>query len=209
MNEKNIINIWKQSVDGMKLNINHTALIEELKRNMGRLDRNLRNRNIMEIAVAIAMIPAFIYLSIEVPFYGFKADCLLMLLWFIYIIYKFISTRNSKAEGLDNLPLKTQLAEQRKYLMKEVKLLKEVLYWYLLPPYIAQIIMVAGLAFRPESNWQNTFLEHILPMGTFSQIFYILAVSVFYCFILQLNKKAIKNELMPAIFEIEKIEEQL
>ncbi len=219
MDDKNIIDIWKHSVDNLILNIDHATLISELKAKVNKLDRSIRIRNILEIAAALVLIPIFSYWAFQEPSLVFKAGCAITVLWGLYVIYRLISTRNNKPANLEDLPLKMQLVKQKEYLLKEVKLLDQVLYWYIIPFYIGQILLIGGLFFEndfsiPDSFPREGMVDQIiyfvlrfLPYYFFTM--FIAFVTAFSYFVVKLNKDAAKNDLLPAIYEIEKIEEQL
>lgn len=219
MDDKNIIDIWKHSVDNMVLNIDHTTLITELKAKVNKLDRSIRNRNILEIAAALIVIPIFSYWAFQQPSIISKVGCVITALWGLYVIYRLISTRNNKPAQIEHLPLKNQLVKQKEYLLKEAKLLNQVLSWYIVPFYIGQILLIGGLFFEndfsiPDSFPRDGMVDQIiyfvikfLPYYFFTM--FIAFVTAFSYFVVKLNKEAVKNDLLPAIYEIEKIEEQL
>ncbi|SMG35512.1 hypothetical protein SAMN05661096_02351 [Marivirga sericea] len=209
MNDQNLINIWKGSSRNIQLNLNYDDLANELKRKANQLDKSIRKRNQLEIGLAILLLPIALYLFFEVPYYLFKSGVLLMAVWFLYVIYKLKKTRGLKTDFGTNATLKHQLNKQKRYVEEEVKLLKSVLYWYLLPPYTGLLLMISSAYFHRDVQWENSFLRGLLSENIYGHLVYIIFLTALYFYIYKLNMKAIAKDLMPVVHDIEKIEREL
>jgi hypothetical protein len=206
MKDENLINIWKRSDFDVRFEFDKDSLVKELKTKVSTIDRNIKIRNFIEILVAVLFMPVFAYLLYEVPYYLFKLGCFTMLLWLFYLIYKLVSIRKYKPKNQDQLSLKLNLNNQKIYLYKEIDLLNSVLYWYLLPPFIGQILMLLGLNFHRQVEWNNQFLLDFLPTHIISQIAYMIFLTLLYYWIYKKNKAAIEKDIRPIIKEIDQLE---
>jgi hypothetical protein len=209
MNDQNLINIWKGSSRNIQLNLNYDDLANELKRKANQLDKSIKKRNQLEIGLAILLLPIALYLFFEVPYYLFKSGVLLMAVWFLYVIYKLKKTRGLKTDFGTSATLKHQLNKQKRYVEEEVKLLKSVFYWYLLPPYTGLLLMISSAYFHRDVQWENSFLQGLLSENIYGHLVYIIFLTALYFYIYKLNMKAIAKDLMPVIVDIEKIEKEL
>lgn len=209
MKDENLMSIWKKTDFDVQLQIDKGGLIEELKAKVSSVDRRIVYRNFLEITVAILFIPVFAYLFYETPYYLFKTGCLVMILWLGYLIYNIISTRRNKPKNTHLLSLKENLKSQKKYLLKERDLINNVFYWYLLPPFIGQLLMLIGLNVHRDVLWKNRFLQDFLSTNISSHVIYIVFLILIYSWIYRLNKKAIRKDIQPVITDIEKIEDHI
>jgi hypothetical protein len=209
MNDQNLINIWKESSRNTQLNLNYNELATELKRKAVQLDKDIKKRNQLEIGLTLLLLPVALYLFFEVPYYLFKAGVLLITIWFLYVIYKLKKTRGLKTDFDANITLKHQLNKQKKYVEEEVKLLRNVIYWYLLPPYTSLLLMISSAYFHHDVQWQNAFLKGLLSENIYGHLVYIIFLTALYFYIYKLNMKAIAKDLMPVVHDIERIEKEL
>ena len=130
------------------------------------------------------------------------------ILIFLFIIYKLKEAR----KYLPTINIASSFREQltqRKLLMQHQKdLLNSVPYWYVLPPFIMNVIFIFGLG-DPEAYKWSTWLAEALPNSLKEKIFTITFLGVFYSFVIWLNKRAVKRELQPVIDHIEEVQKQL
>lgn len=209
MNDQNLIDIWKESSQNIQLNLNYKDLANEMKRKAVQLDKDIKKRNQLEIGLALLLLPVALYLFFEVPYYLFKSGVLLMAVWFLYVIYKLKKTRGLKTDYEANTTLKGQLKKQKKYVKEEVKLLRNVFYWYLLPPYTCLLLMISSAYFHRDIQWENSFLQGLLSENIYGHLVYIIFLTALYFYIYKLNMKAIAKDLMPVVYDIERIEKEL
>ena len=209
MKDDRLIDIWKRSDFDVRFELNREGLINELKSKVDKLDRIIFYRNIMEIAVAILFLPVFCYFLYEVPYYVFKLGALVMVFWCVLLIYRILKTRAAKTKSVHQGTLVSKLDAQKEYLLNEVKLINTVLYWYLLPPFIGQLLMLIGINYHRNVEWQNDIINGIANASVYIDIVFILFIIIVYYFIYLQNKRAIKKEINPIIEDINELKENL
>lgn len=208
MVEQELKNIWKNSSQVEKIKFDLSRLIMELDGEMNRIEKVIRKRDLREILASIAGIPIFVYLTYEVPYPISKAASALTLTWFIYVIYKFKSVQKSRIPEDLTLSFSQQLENQKLNMLAQHNLLNTVLYWYVLPPFILNMVFIWGLGY-PDSEATLSGIMEYLPTTLEGQMTFTIGLMLFNAFVVWLNKKAVKQTLNPLIAEIERIQNQL
>ncbi len=145
MLEQELKNIWKNSSQAAKIKFDLSRLLSALNGKMNRIEKSIRRRDITETTVAILMIPVFGYFAYEIPFPLTKVGSILIIIWLGYLIFKLRDVKKHKPRVDLTLSFREQLENQKAYMLQQARLLDTVLYWYLLPPFIANAILVLGL----------------------------------------------------------------
>lgn len=205
MEEHELKDIWAKSSGVTHIKFNASQLINELTKTMDRIDRKIKSRDTREIGVSIFGILLFGYMAYEIPFPLTKFACVLTQLWFMYVIYRLRATRRNEKPDL-SLPFKEQLNQRKAYLMQQEYLLRSVLYWYILPPFICNVLFFAGIG---DTTPYDSFILNQLPESTSSKIGILIFTSIFYAYIVWMNRRAAKENFLPVIKDIEKLQGQL
>jgi len=209
MLEQELKNIWRNSSRAEKIKFDLSRLLIDLKGKMNRIEKSIRRRDKVEITVAILMIPIFGYFVYEIPFPLTKIGSILTIIWFVYLIFKLRDVKKHKPPVDLTLSFRKQLENQKAYMLQQARLLDTVLYWYLLPPLVANAILVLGLGDPAEYAWTNSLANKILPIPLMSKIVYLVFVAVLYAGILWINKRTVNKTFKPVIKEIERVQHQL
>lgn len=208
MLEQELKDIWKNSAKAEQIKFEMSRLMIDMESKMKRVERAIRIRDLSEISASIVGIPLFTYFAYEVPFVWAKVGAVLSVVWFVYVIFKF---RHSKKQGKAvNLAssFREQLIHHRAHLYHQAQLLNTVLYWYVLPPFIANLIFIAGIGNSETYHWQPLLIK-LVPVTLAMKLTYIIGLSVFYAFTVWINKRAVKRNINPAIEELEQVIAQL
>lgn len=209
MLELEIKELWKNSSDESKIKLNLTTLLMELSRTLEQRNRNIKNRDRTEIIVALLMVPVFSYFAYEVPFVWSKVGFLMIVAWCFYLIYRLTNVKKYKKEVDNASNFKEQINLQKQYFIKEKELISSVFYWYLLPPFLANVLIVLGAGDFSTLDWSHIVLDKLIPITMPGKIIYIAFVAVLYASILWMNKKAVKSTYVPLIEDIEKVQREL
>lgn len=187
--------IWQNSTKAESVKFDKTEFLIDLNLQLKRFDRILKNRDRREIIAAAIVIlifgtGAFFFTEILS-----RIGMVLGALYGVLVIYVFKNVKKHRPTSYA-LPIKDYLVEYRQYLAKERNLLANVIYWYLLPPFIACLLFFIG---------QNMSITQLAV--------YMLIIFCIYAFIFFLNKLGVKKSFGPlikkldeAINDIEKIE---
>jgi len=209
MLEQELKEIWRNSSETEKIKFEMSRLLIDLKNKMSRIERYIRIRDILEITTAILFIPIFGYLAYEIPFVVTKIGCILLMIWFGYLIFKFRDVKKHKLPIDLALSFREQLANQKAYLLQEARLIDTILYWFLLPTLVAYSILVLGLGDPWEYGWSNILANKILPIPLINKIVYLIFCAVIFAGILWKNKRSVNKIYKPVIKDIERVQQQL
>ncbi len=209
MLEQELKNIWKNSSKTERIKFETSRLIIDLNRKMNRFEKTIQYRDIREIASSVLGILLFGYFVYVIPFLLTKIASVFMVIWFAYVIYKFRAAKKYKSSANLSLSFHEQLKNQKENMIQQARLLDTVLYWYLLPPFILNVIFIMGLGSPTDYSWANTTANRLLPLTITYKIGYLIFIAVLYAGILWLNKRAVKKGINPVIEDIERVLQQL
>lgn len=186
MFENELTEIWKQSAKPEVGKFNPSELLANLDSQLKNFDKCLKNRDRREVFAAAIIILIFSIGAILFTGIISKIGLILCALYGIIVIYVLRNVKKHKPANF-TLPVKDYLVKHRDYLVKERNLLKNVIYWYLLPPFIGEVLFFVG---------QN--------MSTTTLIISILIVFSINAYIYFLNKVGVKKVFDPLILKINK-----
>ena len=186
MLENELALIWQQSAKTEVVKFNPSELIADLDSQLKNFDKCLKKRDKREVIAAAIVI--LIFGTCAILFTGIisKIGLLLCALYGVMVIYVLHNVKKHKPDSYD-LSVKDYLVKHREYLVKERNLLKNVIYWYLLPPFVSCVIFFSGLK-----------------METVHLVISVMIVFVMYTWIYFLNKAGVKNTFDPLISRIDK-----
>lgn len=208
MLEQELKNIWRNSSRAEKIKFDLSRLLIDLKGKMSHIERSIRKRDIVESLAAIFVILIFGYFAYVIPFVVTKVGSIFIMIWGGYLIYKLRHVKKHKLPIDQALSFREQLENQKAYMLQQARLLDTVLYWYLLPPFIGNIIFILGLGDPVEYGWSHIFAK-ILPIPLINKIGYLIFCAVLYAGILWINKHTVNKTFKPIIKEIERVQHQL
>ncbi len=205
MKDEELITIWKKSSDMNQIKVNMPLLVAELRHSKEVLDRKIGRRDQREIIACYIGAIGFALLAWHIPFFWTKVACVMVIGWFGYVIYRLKNT-SKDSEPDSSLTLLEQLEQRKKYLQKQAKLLDSVLYWYILPPFIMNVIFVFGIG--DPTSW-DSWLASVMPETLRDKIMMLSFVFVLYSYILWTNRKAARTHYPPLIKDIERVQDEL
>lgn len=206
--EQEIKNIWNQ-VTTPKITIDTSLLIKQLNKKVNKLHSKIILRDAMEIIAAIFVIYMFGQAFFRIPVLLMKISCLIIVVWALYVIFKFLSTKNRLTKKDYNLPLMSLLKKQRDMLLEQKKMLETVLYWYLAPFFIGTTLFVLGLEIPEGQGWDGLEVFWRINLLHLIKAFMVLILIAISYFIYWLNKRAVKKQLQPLLENLETIENEL
>jgi len=195
MIEDELINIWQSSSNQERVKFEKSKLMIELQSSLGRLHKWWNYLELFEVVLAIIgiLICVILLLLIPIPFVLIKIAIGLIMIWAIILILKYQGVRKFKPSDLAENYL-DYLNKNRKYLEVQKKFLKTYVNWGILPGYPIIILATVGI-------WGKVPVTFIL----FNNV---AAIAIgFYGYLL--NKKRVKNEIMPRINRIDELIESL
>ncbi|MEL7144966.1 MAG: hypothetical protein AAFO69_01255 [Bacteroidota bacterium] len=205
MKEEELIQIWKNSIKMNQIKVNLPLLVSELRSKMEKFDSKIRQRDLREVMASVIGMVLFLSLAVYIPYLWSKIACILMVIWFGYVIYKLKSTSKT-AQPNASLPLSEQLQARKEYLGRQMQLLLNVPYWYILPPFVINLIFFAGVG--DPALWDSP-LAAILPYETWEKVIVLLFLTALYTYVTWINLKAARTEFPPLIKQIERTRAEL
>ena len=209
MLEQELKNIWKNSSKTARISIETDRLVQEFDTKMTTIQKNIRKRDVREISASVFGILLFSFLAYEIPFPITKFSCLLSILWFAYVIYKFRKSNQQNSSEKLSLPLKEQLTHKKQLLQQQLKLLNSTGYWYAGPSFITNFIFIIGLRNPADYNWTNQIAENLLPLTVNAKVGTIIGLGIFYLLVVWVHKIAAKKDVHPILKSIEAIQQQI
>jgi len=185
MLDQELKNIWKNANQQELVKFETSKLLMEMNQKLEKFDSRIKTRDYLEIIAAIVVIAVMIYYAIIIPYLFTKIASLLIIPWALFVIYKLRSVKKHKPANFD-LSFRNYLVQQRSYLKKQMTLLDNILYWYILPPFVIAILFFIGLPL--------TTMMWITKMGF---------VLLFSIGVLYLNKRAVKKQFKPLIKQLD------
>jgi len=186
MTDDELSMIWQKSAGTEVISFNKPALIADLNSQLDDFEKCLNKRDRREIIGSAIVIFLFGTGALFVTSILAKTGLVLGALYGILVILVLRYVKKQKPEN-DSLPVGDYLVKHRQYLVKQRNLLKNVIYWYLLPPFVSCVIFFAGLK-----------------METVHLVISVMIVFVMYSWIYFLNKAGVKNTFDPLISRIDK-----
>lgn len=192
MFESELKRIWHSASPTEQLKFEKSKLLLQLKHGFEKKENDIRQRDLREIIVALALIPFFIFLVINTDSLWIGAGAVVLIGFCFNVVYQLRAVKKKKRSINLSSNLKEQLANTRDYLNDERKLLDNVLYWYLLPPAVGILLVVIGSS---ENIWTSAV--------------YLIVVVVLYTWIYNNNKRAVKSDYDPLIKKLNQSIEEL
>lgn len=185
---------WQQTINTHAKQDNLDEVITMLEKETQKIDKEIKRRDILEISIAIFLIPFWIYgwlntagLMQSVGFAIAIGSC-------IYIPYKLILAKKTKPQK--STSVKDFLTTEKQKVKQQKQLLESIVWWYIAPIAAAIVFITLG----------STVNESGMPQLNDSLITYygfliLLVVGIYF-----LNRQAAKKKFGPLL---EKIEQRL
>jgi hypothetical protein len=157
MDPDNLKQAWQTQISRTRLTIDADLLVSELRRNQQYFAAMIFWRDVREVGVSLLMVPVWIYLGIRQSppwtwYLGVPA-----LLWIAgYLLVDRIRHKRQPAGTGD--PLRQHVASSLAEVEHQIWLLRNVFWWYLLPPALALLAFISQLAWHLRSgDWWTAF----------------------------------------------------
>ena len=194
MNFDDLQKSWQSQDAGTRISIDADLLLKEVRRNQQQFRATILMRDLREVSVAFILVGVFIFLGVRLRDW---TDYLVALACFWVGGYMVIDRRLQKKktpELHDSLKgcVTTSLAE----VSHQIWLLKNILWWYLLPIAIPVLFSVFWAQYRAGG----------LDLAKVASLTGVWAVIVLvYWFVYWLNQYAVRKTLKPRMQELESL----
>jgi hypothetical protein len=184
--------VWQQhleqSPDRADLNL-IARLVEQFALDF---ERKVFRRDIQETAASLAVIVVFGLGAAWFPSPIGKIGCLVIVAGCLLVIVKLWHASRVGKPPTESLPLTEFFSGERAHLIRQIRLLRSVAWWYLGP-------LLLGL----------NLISWALSPSRALFVGYLVATFLFGLFVWWLNQRAIRTDLQPMLDEIDRVSRQL
>jgi hypothetical protein len=199
MDPDNLKQAWQTQSSPRRLTIDAELLLREVQRNQQHFSTTIFWRDVREVGVALVMIPVWVFLGVRfhLPWaWYFTAPVLLWIAVFM-LVHRMRYKQQPHASGES---LRQRLENSLAQVEHQIWLLRNVLWWYLLPPALSILAWFGQVAWLGRSDGWLTAL--VFGFGT------LVVALVFVC-IYWLNQEAVRSCLEPRREELKALLESL
>lgn len=143
MIEAELAKIWQSSPNQARVKFDKSRLLLEVESSMTHFHRKIKFRDIREQAIAIFMMPVFVYAALTIPHVVSKVASGLIVLLGIYLVVRIRAAKKYKPGGVTETYV-DYLHKTREYLEIQRKMLDSLHLWFLLPSMMLVFLFLAG-----------------------------------------------------------------
>lgn len=148
MNDNQLKEAWKKlASDKDKIDIQLPNLRIQMEQEIRKFEQRIYNRDRREIVTAIGLLLVFVALAIVLDGYQ-RVGSLLLCAYLIWIIYYLTKAKTQKPAFSISKSIKEQLVAYQSYVLLQQQLVKNVLYWYILPLIPGMLLLHWGMESR-------------------------------------------------------------
>lgn len=187
MDPDNFKQAWQTQTSQTRLTIDADVLVKELRRSQRNFAATIFWRDVREVGVSLLMVPLWIYLGIRQSLPWTWYLMVPALLWVAgYMLADRI--RHKREPAGTGEPLRQHVASLLAKVEHQIELLRNILWWYLLPMALALVAFVSQVGWKSRSGgWATVFAM----MTVFA------VVAVVFAVIYGVNQYAVRSELEP------------
>lgn len=184
-------NDWQQAITSDEAPDNLTEVISMLEKETSKIDKEIKRRDIVEIAIALLLIPVWIYGLLNSASTIQTIGCWIAIASGLYIPYKLMSAK--KVTSTTNDSIKEFLLNEKQKLSQQKQLLESIVWWYIAPITAAILLITLG------ANVDESGIPQISEqMTTYYGFVALLIVGIYF-----LNKRAAKKKFGPLLDKVE------
>jgi 4-hydroxybenzoate polyprenyltransferase len=179
---------WREQASRGRLTVDAARLDEEVRKRR-QFDSVLFWRDVREVGVSLVMIPVWIYMGVELslPWAWYLAVPAFLWIAGYMLADRRIQRRREAGPGE---PLRRHVESSLRQVEHQIRLLRNVLWWYLLP------LAVPMLAFFGQVSWRVRAIGSWWGSFVFFTIGAAIVVAVF-AGVYKVNQVAVRDDLEP------------
>lgn len=195
MKFEDLQNQWQKEGGNASIQVSYDMLLKEVHRNQYNFDNEILWRDIQEFVASMVGSGIFLIFGIILDRWFFTAAIGMLYLAVFFIVYRRFRPKKSPTGAAS---LKTCIEESLDEINRQVHLLKNVFWWYLLLPgitFIFPLVKIGGFL-NPEEMSADSLLI-VVGVAVFMGI-------VFWC-VCWVNRRCIRKDLLPRKQELEEL----
>ena len=185
--------VWQSQASTTRLTLDAALVLNEVRRNAKQFEAMIFCRDLREVSVALILVPVWFYLGDKLSSPWTWYLCVPGLLWIagFMLVDRRRQRRKQAAPGDD---LRRSVESSLAQVEHQIVLLRNILWWYLLPLFVPMTIFVAHVAWRSGSS-------NVGRLAGFAMM--ELMFAVIFGFIFWLNQFAVRKQLEPRRKELQ------
>ncbi|GEM_PF-3205478 len=178
---------WQKEITLLNQNQTLNMQVAHVSEKMSKLEKQIASRDKRETWLLLPAIPVFLFMAWNADHWISQSGCLLAVI--LMLLQPFVLNRAKPNSATKLLSTKAYLENQLTMVNKQIKLLKDIWLWSLLPLFFAMSLIYIG------DNLDNLF-KWVMPIyfGFIGLVFYL---------VYWLNARAVKQDLLPRKQELE------
>jgi hypothetical protein len=188
MNDDALKKIWRDQPLPLPPPLGGPEAIASMNRKMRRFDRTIWWRDLREVAAGIFIVVVFSWYFFRFPMPMARVGCVITVLSAIFIDWRLLSSKRRAARSSLNASVMEALQVELRKVENQIRLLRSVLWWYILPLTVGATVFFAGV--NRDAVARAVFIAFAVLMG--------LGLN-------WLNQWAVRKQLMPLKEELESL----
>jgi hypothetical protein len=194
MDPDNLKQAWQTQPSKTRLTIDAELLLKEVQRNEQYLAATIFWRDVREVGISLLMMPLWIYLGIRLSLpwtWYLMVPALLWIAWYMLADRR----RHKRQPGEAGEPLRQHVEGSLAQVEHQIWLLRNVLWWYLLPLALPILAFFSQIAWRMRTGgWWTAFAFAVINS---------VVVALVFAGVYWLNQYAVRAGLEPRRRELE------
>ena len=183
---------WQQTVATQPTTNNITEVVASLEKETVKIDKEIKRRDILEISVAVLLIPFWLFGLTNTAGSMQTIGLLIAIISCMYIPYRLLKAK--RVSTLKSSSIKDFLIREQQKTLQQKQLLESVVWWYIAPLTLSIVLITLGATVDEAGMYHvNSYLQK------YYAALVLLVVGVYL-----LNKRAAKKKFTPLLENIEK-----
>lgn len=183
---------WQNTLQSEPVPENLTEVIDNIEQQTSQIDKEVKRRDFLEIAMAVLLVPFWIFgLFISVSTMQ-TIGCIVALAACVIVPYRLIKAKRIEARTSNSI--RDFLLQEKQKLSQQKQMLESVAWWYIGP--IASAILLITLGANVDASGVPHIPDHM--------VWYYICLAILVIGVYALNKQAAKKKFGPLLDNVNK-----